>query len=123
MPDSRTTDAEYVESLAIQSRDAQLAIHIRRAIASMCSVDPEQLCAQDDAQRLNKKMKGWGSLGQIEFVMALEDSIGDEDVQVYGPNLERIPPLVGLRILGLRQESPANFGEWVVSCVKVLAAR
>lgn len=109
--------------MGVQGRDGQLAICIRRAGASMCSVEPELLCAQDDSSHLYKSIKGWKSLDRVEFVMALEDSFGDDDVPVYAPNLERISPIVEGHFFGVRKEAPANFGDWVTCCVKLLAVR
>ncbi len=119
----RTSDTEFVESLEIQEHNCALAIHIRRAIASLCGVESESLCAEDDTNTLLKLIKGWESLDQIEFVMALEDSIGDEDVRVYGPNLGRMPPLSKTHHFRFRTATSPNFGEWVVDCVKLLAVR
>lgn len=109
--------------MGIQGRDGQLAICIRRAVASMCNVEPELLCAQDGSSKLYKSIKGWKSLDRVEFVMALEDSFGDDDVPVYATNLERIPPMAGGRFVGVHEEAPANFGDWVTACVKLLAVR
>ena len=135
----RMSDGEFLRRIGLNGLpDMHIAIALRRAISTICSVGPESLYPHDNPYVLCGIMDwgmpkwGWLSVDYAKFSDSVEFSLifSDEYCQLTGEEhrglrksdwFDHMPSFAGWATSHERvHEEPATFGEWIVSTVEVI---